>query len=68
MKLKMTPLHAAHIQVSYQVERKLGRELLDRFSLVYEWARRPMNTPPLNDKRKFNPGRTRDVERSASYD
>ena len=64
MKLMMTPLHAAHIQLSYQVEGKGGRELLDRFpqysrSLVYEWARRPMNAPLLNDKRKFNPGRPR---------
>ena len=53
MKLKMTPFHAAQIQVFYEVEGKRGRELLDRLpkysiSLVYKWTRRPMNAQPVN--------------------
>lgn len=63
-RMKMTPIHAAQIQVLYQEGYVCGKALLKKFpqyskSLIYEWAIKPINSDTLLDRRKFNKGRPR---------
>ena len=58
---KMNPIHAAQIQVLFQEGWVRGKKLLKKFpqysrSLIYEWAKKPINQKILTDKRKFNKG------------